>query len=190
MRRSRFATLFVFWLLTFVTTQSHAAMVIPATLETLARSSARIFRGHCVKAETGTVEIAGGRIAVTTYTFEVADNLKGVAGGTVSFRQVGSAAGGRRDLGALAGLPVYAPAAEYILFLLPESSVGLTSPAGAEQGAFVIRGERVHAASGASLAPARVQQLGRGLALEAGTFADGGLPYDTFRRAVLEYVQP
>jgi len=107
----------------------------------LADSAERIFRGSCLEAQDETLELAGGRIAVTRYTFTASEHLKGEAStSTVTFLQVGSTSGGALDLGRLAGLPVYRPGVEYVLFLLPESSAGLTSPSGAGEGAFVITG--------------------------------------------------
>lgn len=113
-------------------------------VQSFAQSSARIFRGRCVGAEALTVRIPGGSVAATRYTFEVLEGLKGVPGRRrTSFVQVGDRAGGARDLGRLAGLPTYAPGSEYVLFLLPESRRGLTSPAGAAEGAFLVTGDRM-----------------------------------------------
>ena len=126
----------------------------PVTLAGLTGSAGRIFRGVCLSAEVGAVEYAGARIAATTYTFEVREYLKGGGGPTVSFRQVGTPSGGARDLGRAAGLTVYAPGDEYVLFLLPESRARLTSPAGASRGALSVSGEDVVVPSDlAGLAP-------------------------------------
>ena len=59
--------------------QSHSRTVMPAGLPELTQSAARIFRGRCVTAEVGTAEIAGARISITTYVFELSEYLKGVA---------------------------------------------------------------------------------------------------------------
>ena len=113
-------------------------------VQSFAQSSARIFRGRCVFADAVAVRIPGGTVAATRYTFEVVDGIKGVeAGRRTAFVQVGDPAGGRLDLGRLAGLPTYAPGSEYVLFLLPESRHGLTSPAGAAEGAFLVAGDRM-----------------------------------------------
>lgn len=120
-----------------------AMTVPPVTLAGLTASAGRIFRGVCLSAEVGTVEYAGARIAATTYTFDVRESLKGGGDRTVTFRQVGTPGGGARDLGRAAGLPVYAPGGEYVIFLLPESKARLTSPAGASRGALRVSGEHV-----------------------------------------------
>jgi len=115
----------------------------PVSLAGLTGSSAHVFRGVCRSAEVGTADVAGARIAVTTYTFEIREHLKGGGGRTLTFRQVGTPSGGGADLGRAAGLPVYSPGLEYMIFLLPESRARLTSPAGASQGALLVSGEDV-----------------------------------------------
>lgn len=107
-------------------------------------SSERVFRGRCLTAETTDVFVPGARIAATRYVFEVGDGLKGVKTGVrTTFLQVGVRGGGRGDLGRLAGLPTYAPGLEYVLFLLPASRLGTTSPAGAAEGALAVSGDRL-----------------------------------------------
>jgi hypothetical protein len=123
--------------------QSHSGTVAPASLPDLTQSAARIFRGRCVTAEVGTAEIAGALISITTYVFEVSEYLKGAGSSKVTFRQVGKREGGPHDLGQLVGLPTYTPGEEYVLFLLRESRAGLTSPAGAGEAAFYVRGDEL-----------------------------------------------
>src|SRR5262245_52792734 len=94
-----------------------ATMQTSAGVATMTASAARVFRGHCERATTEVVDVAGARLPVTTYTFRIAEHLKGKAVPAVTFRQVGRPDGGPRDLGRLAGLPVYAPGTEYVLFL-------------------------------------------------------------------------
>ena len=133
--------------LTLVAASAHAGPMAmtapPVTLAGLTGSAARVFRGVCLSAEVGMADYAGARIPATTYTFEVREYLKGGGGKTVTFRQVGTPNGGARDLGRAAGLPVYAPGLEYVIFLLPESKARLTSPAGASRGALLVSGEDV-----------------------------------------------
>jgi len=122
-----------------VTGAALAATHRVSSLTELSTSAARIFRGTCVKVDTGTVTIAGARLSMTAYTFRVTDRLKGVSGAsTITFRQVGIPGGGSADLGQRAGLPVYTQGGDYLLLLLPESRVGLTSPSGAAEAAFEI----------------------------------------------------
>jgi hypothetical protein len=114
-----------------------------ATIASMTAGAARVFRGRCVGIQAGSVALAGARVPVTTYTFRIGEHLKGARTRTVRFRQLGASGGGARDLGRLAGLPAYAVGGEYVLFLLPPSRAGLTSPAGAAEGAFVVRGDQV-----------------------------------------------
>ena len=157
-------------------------------LESFASASARVFRGRCLAAEPAEVAVAGGRVPVTVYTFEVLEGLKGPLASTVTFRQVGHPEGGPRDLGRLAGLPVYRPGAEYVLFLLPESRAGLTSPAGAAEAALV-----VGAGGALGWVGARHGVTVRGVGEEARTVPSGAVPVrpsadpptlDDVRRAV------
>ena len=167
---------------------AHAWTLVPTTVADLTRSAARVFRGHCVATQVGTAEVAGARIPVTTYTFRVREHLKGEGPRTITFRQVGTPEGGPRDLGRLAGLPVYAPGTEYVLFVLPQSSAGLTSPAGAGQGVFVVSGEQVrgvHTDLGIRdvLAP-----TDRTAGVQAASPGVETMSYEALRRAVLDQV--
>jgi len=167
--------------------EAPARMGAPATLAAMTRSAANVFRGHCMSAEVGTANVAGARIPVTTYTFHIGEHLKGHGADTVTFRQVGALDGGPRDLGRLVGLPLYAPGTEYVLFLLPQSGAGLTSPAGAAEGAFVVRGDRVRGVRGDPGAPA--PRPGAARAAPQGAQPPGGvetMSYEALRRAVLD----
>jgi hypothetical protein len=155
-------------------------MATPPTIAAMTKSADRVFRGRCVSAVPGTVDVAGASITVTTYTFRASEHLKGHGKSTVVFRQVGTPDGGPRDLGRLVGLPVYAPGTEYVLFLLPESTARVTSPAGAGDGAFVVSGDTVRgvhadAAAGAARAAAGID----------GPTAFDTMSYEALRGAVL-----
>jgi hypothetical protein len=152
----------------------------------LTKSAAHVFRGRCVAAQVGTAEVAGGRLPVTTYTFRVREHLKGGGTPTLTIRQVGTPQGGPRDLGRLAGLPVYTLGTEYVLFLLPESRAGLT--AGVSQGAFIVRGEQVrgvHRNLGAQGGRAPTHQT---MGTQAAPSGVETLSYEALRRAVLDQV--
>lgn len=133
---------------------ARARMGAPTSVARMTASAARVFRGRCTAVAVGTIEVAGARVPVTTYTFRVDEHLKGRRRSTITFRQLGAPDGGPRDLGRLAELPAYAPGSEYVLFLLPPGAAGLTSPAGAAEGAFVVRDGRVLSARGTGGAPA------------------------------------
>jgi hypothetical protein len=147
-----------------------AGTIEAARLAGFYQDAALVFRGRCTGFEVGEAVVGGGaRVAATTYTFELTDSLKGTAARTVRFRQVGTPEGGPRDLGALAGVPVYQPGAEYLLFLLPAGPrSGLTSPAGAAEGAFAVAGEALR-----PLAPGHLARLGPAAGLPAPAGAQG-----------------
>ena len=131
-----------------------ARMAAPTSVARMAASAARVFRGRCTVVTVGMVEVAGARVPATTYTFRVREHLKGGRRSTITFQQLGTPAGGPRDLGRLAELPVYVRGTEYVLFLLPASAAGLTSPAGAAEGAFLVRDQQVVSVRGAGRASA------------------------------------
>jgi hypothetical protein len=140
----------------------------------LTRSAARVFRGRCVAAQPVTVDFRGRPLAATAYTFEVSEYLKGDGPKALTFRQAGTPERGVSDLGRIAGLTVFAPGTEYLVFLRPESKAGLTSAAGRGRGVFLVSGETVR--------PADVD--GRTPAPGAETIA-----YAALRRAVLQVLK-
>jgi hypothetical protein len=109
----------------------------------LTRSAARIFRGRCVSARPQTVDFKGRPLAATVYTFEVSEYLKGGGPRRLTFRQAGTPERGTSDLGRIAGLTVFAPGNEYVVFLRPESKAGMTSAAGRGRGVLLVTGETV-----------------------------------------------
>jgi hypothetical protein len=170
--------------LLLATASPGVALVTPATptLSDLTTSAGNIVRGRVLSAEVSEIEAAGGRFVVTTYTIKVKEHLKGGGGRKrFVFRQVGRPGGGPHDLGALVGLPTYAPGADYVLFLLPDGSLHLTSPAGAEHGALEVHNERVRS----------VPEIAAPVARSAAPAAapPETVSYDELRRAVLENVK-
>ncbi len=140
----------------------------------LTRSAARVFRGRCVAARPGTVDFKGRPLAATTYAFEVSEYLKGSGPRYLTFRQTGTPERDVGDLGRIAGLTVFAPGVEYLVFLRPESKAGLTSAAGRGRGVFLVSGETVKAADVDGRAPVPGAET---------------IPYDALRRAVLQVLK-
>jgi hypothetical protein len=137
----------------------------------LTRSAERVFRGRCVEARPGTIDFKGRPLAATVYTFEVSEYLKGDGPRRLTFRQAGTPERSVTDLGRIAGLTVFAPGTEYLVFLRPVSRAGLTSAAGRGRGVFLVTGSSVQAAD-----------------LDGRTPVAGAetLPYDALRRAILQ----
>lgn len=121
--------------------------VLPATsikvanLKDLIEQSDRIFVGKCLSA----VSSVEGGVPLTTYSFQVIEPLQGIQSETIVVRQFGAAtpapAGGVPGRGVIVqGMPTYRVGVSYLLFLVEESPLGLTSPAGLFQGAFTAKG--------------------------------------------------
>lgn len=137
----------------------------------LTKSAERIFRGRCVAAQPATADLKGRPLAATAYTFDVSDYLKGNGPRRLTFRQVGTPARETSDLGRIAGLTVFSPGVEYVVFLRPESKAGLTSAAGRGRGVLLVTGETVQAADSDGRTPAPGAET---------------IPYQALRRAVLQ----
>ncbi|MGH9749582.1 MAG: hypothetical protein ACRD6R_06635 [Candidatus Polarisedimenticolia bacterium] len=107
----------------------------------LTRSAEKVFRGTCVAAEEVTADFRGRPLAATAYTFEISEYLKGHGPRTLAFRQAGTPRRDLTDLGRVAGLTVFAPGIEYVVFLRPVSKAGLTSAAGKGGGVLIVAAE-------------------------------------------------
>src|SRR5262249_29626349 len=101
--------------------------------------------------------------------FEVVEYLKGKGPRSLTFRQVGTPGRDVSDLGRVAGLTVFAPGTEYVVFLRPVSKAGLTSAAGRGNGGFRVTGDTVEAAAVDGRAPAEGAEA---------------IPYPALRRAI------
>ncbi len=121
-----------------------AYRMLPMNLAEMSSAADRVVVGICTAREEGELPSSPGGppVRFTQYTFQVTDNLKGNAGQTLTIRQV--RLGGRSIPGAgepplRSGrplLPDYQPGQEVLLFLGPDSSLGLTSPVGLDQAVF------------------------------------------------------
>ena len=140
----------------------------------LTKSAERIFRGRCVVARPVTVDFAGRPLQATAYTFDVTDYIKGSGPRALTFRQAGTPERDVTDLGRVAGLTVFAPGTEYVVFLRPVSKAGLTSAAGRGNGVFLVSGDTVRAAAADGRAAAPGAE---------------SLPYDALRRAIRQVLR-
>lgn len=118
------------------------------TFSELVQEAERVFVGVCVSALDGELVQPGGwAVPYTEYTFEVRQVLKGQLGQHLTIRQYGvreprPTSDGRLALASrLPAMPVYQPGQTLLLFLIGDSSLGLTSPVGLAQGAFRIVSE-------------------------------------------------
>jgi hypothetical protein len=99
----------------------------------LVSSADRIFRGRCLSVKQ--VEPIQG-FAVNEYSFEVIEGFKGVSpGDSIVFRQVSGKSGFGRGV---AGMSGHKAGSDIVLFLYPDSRLGLTSPVGFDQGVFKV----------------------------------------------------
>lgn len=109
-----------------------ATSVRAVELDELVRGAEQIFWGRVTDIRQGV--LPGMGLGYTEYTLAVNDWIKGGTGSTVTFRQLGRAAGPA----AVPGMPVYKRGAEVLLFLHGPSRIGLTSPVGMQQGYYPV----------------------------------------------------
>jgi hypothetical protein len=110
---------------------TQASQVRPVNLEQMTERAGRIFSGRCV--ETGVIVDPMLGAEVTVATFQVERAIKGDAGGRVTIRMLGGAA----------GVPRFQPGEDVVLFLYGESRLGLTSPVGLGQGRFSVMTDKL-----------------------------------------------
>ncbi len=114
-------------------TSLRATSVKIVNISEMVQASNRVFHGRCLSARETT---HSNGLPIVEYTFLVTEGLKGtVEGEEVVFRQV--LGFGARGFG-IAGLPVFRKGQELVLFLAADSRIGLTSPIGLSQGAFLV----------------------------------------------------
>lgn len=117
--------------------------LIHRNLKELVVTSERIFIGQCIAVQEGELKFPRGTIFYTEYTFQVSESIKGNVDGVITFKQYGLAKPRQIDENTIlynrpVGMPVYNENEEYMLFLIGDSRLGLTSPVGLYQGAFSI----------------------------------------------------
>jgi len=128
-----------FWLalsIAMTTAGARATTVVPQNLEQLESQAQLVFVGVCT---SRTAEIDPQGIPVRTFTFEVAETVKGnlKTGSRIVVRHFGNDVPSPNGLATrIPGIPTYAVGQEVLLFLNPPSSIGLTAPVGLSQGLF------------------------------------------------------
>lgn len=129
----------------FVPEPGQATRMLHRNLMEIVEISKRVFVGRCSSVNEGAIEFDnGGKLYYTEYTFEVSESIKGRVGSSITFRQLGlrnpiQIDATRASLQHIPGMPMYRENEEYMLFLIGDSRLGLTTPVGLFQGAFTIR---------------------------------------------------
>jgi len=147
-----FARKIALWIM-FSATFSVSALgmsVLPMDLSQLTRKADRIFVGRCLEV---TSDLDENQIPSTYVRFQVLEGIKGVVSGeTILIKEFGvfspwrslQVREGESALVPMKTLRVsegeYRSGEEYLLFLYPNSDRGFTSPVGAGQGKFVVKG--------------------------------------------------
>src|SRR4051812_2409407 len=167
---------------TWQTVDAHHA-VLRFNLEEMTLTADRVFVGTCVGIEPSREFIAGGNLAVTHYTFDIEEVLKGELPARFTFTQLGvpprAAAKGelsshgqavQRGL-TLHGAADFTVGDRVMIFLTPNYQNGrLTYPVGLDQGAFRLETD----AAGQTLARNDMNNLGLFTAPFNGTRINGG----------------
>lgn len=151
---------------------AHATTVAEMDFLAIHGRAATLFHGKCLERTEVTDD---GPIPYTAYTFEVVEAVKGcrdAEGETVkrvTFRHAGTRRGTVRPDGLEVpplrfGVPEYEVGDEVVLFLTPESVLGLCAPVGLSQGTFrVVRSK----GSATVASPVGFQRLLKGVGIEA-----------------------
>lgn len=126
-----------------------ATTMIQMDLADLTDRAGRIFRGTVVDVEQGSIEVGGGELPAVTYKLRVDDLFKGEAdlvkgdSAVIEVRMVGSIKVGVpvadvQHLSVFYDVPRLDMGSDYVLFVTPESAVGLSTTVGLGQGAFSV----------------------------------------------------
>ncbi|NIR51917.1 hypothetical protein GWO43_25420 [candidate division KSB1 bacterium] len=122
----------------------YSTTLLHRNLKELVTIADRVFIGKCISVQGTEVQLSGGKIYATEYTFEVSESLKGSVGDVITFRQYGLSKPKQVGdelmyYGKIPAMPTYNENEAYMLFLGRDSKLGLTSPVGLFQGAFSIQ---------------------------------------------------
>lgn len=123
------------FLLSFLTFLSLSSLANSRSvnLAEMTSHAGRVVHGRVVEVREG-VHPQHQHLAVTWVKVQVVEMLKGGAAREVTFMQYGNSTNQY-----VAHLPKYSVGEEVVLFLYPESKLGLTSPVGQGQGKFVVQ---------------------------------------------------
>ncbi len=132
--------------------QIQATTMLQMSIEDLTERAGTIFMGRVISANPGTVEVGGAELPTMTYQFEIKDLYKGqptlVKGEKAVFEVTMLAAGKQSTLdngfvrfSGFRDAPRINRGSDYLLFVTPQSSAGLSMTVGLGQGAFKVFSE-------------------------------------------------
>jgi len=125
-----------------LTYDGYSTTVKHHNLKSLLTTAERVFIGECISTAERELQFPKGTIWCTEYIFRISESIKGNLGGTLTFMQYGlikpKEIEGNIVFNRPVGMPIYEEGQDYMLFLIGDSNLGLTSPAGLFQGAFLI----------------------------------------------------
>ena len=124
-------------LLCLVAGVAESSRVLPMSLPQIVEDAGKIFVGKCTEVKSG--KDPESRFIVTWTTFEVSQRIKGEVGETETIKQIG---GTHEGITLTSFTPKFRVGEEVLLFVYPESSLGLTSAVGLDQGKFNIYTDR------------------------------------------------
>jgi hypothetical protein len=131
------------------TMPASATTLLQMQLGDLVQRADTIFRGTVIDVEQSSIEVGGGELPMVIYRLRVDELVKGqpdvVKGDDayIEIRMVGSikdsvAAGNAERFSIFRDVPRLAMGSDYVLFMTPESPVGLSVTVGLGQGAFSV----------------------------------------------------
>lgn len=126
-----------------------ATTLLQMQLGDLVQRADTIFRGTVVDVEQSSIEVGGGELPMVVYRLRVDELVKGEADvvkgdeAYIEIRMVGSikdsvAVGDSERFSIFRDVPRLTMGSDYVLFMTPESSVGLSVTVGLGQGAFSV----------------------------------------------------
>lgn len=119
-----------------------AALVRPMNLERLVAQAGHIFGGRCVRVRVEHDRTLGQTVSLVTLVPDRVVKGPHADHGSVTIRLLGDVSPAARPGEETEGLPRFEPGERVVLFLYPESQIGLTSPIGLGQGKFRVRPDR------------------------------------------------
>lgn len=131
--RKNIITLLVVLITVGYSGSSFATSWVQVGMNQMVQKSGRIFAGKCIGVQA---KIDERGLAVTEVTYQVQSNVKGDTGTTQVFRTFGVNDNGVSGMvgGKIVGMPDFYVGREDVLFLYPESKLGLTAPVGISGG--------------------------------------------------------